>query len=109
MAQDRGILDGMYGEEIVFTGILKDTRKDLRQLVRKHGGRYANHISRYTTILVMGEQNHPTPLRRGESGKVTKAKMYREAGQPILIISAKKFYRAIDEWYKNQNKRSIFV
>lgn len=109
MAQDRGILDGMYGEEIVFTGILKDTREELRRLVREHGGRFANHISQHTTILVVGEQNHPTVVRRGESGKVSKAKMYREAGQPILIISAKKFYRAIDEWYENPNKRSIFV
>ena len=109
MAMDKGNLDGMFGEEIVFTGILKDSRSDLRRLVREHGGRFANHISRYTTILVVGDQNHPTAVRRGESGKVSKAKMYREAGQPILIISAKKFYRAIDEWYKNPNKRSIFV
>ena len=87
----------LYGETVVFTGILDRPRAELRDMVMKLGCNFADTLTREATILVVGTQNNPTVLTVGKSGKTLKAEKYnREGKADIQIMSGDDFFKMIE-------------
>lgn len=50
----------LQGERVVFTGTLASmTHQKAWEFVEQHGGQAAQHVSRQTTLLVVGEEGWP--------------------------------------------------
>ncbi|MED5400554.1 MAG: BRCT domain-containing protein, partial [Planctomycetota bacterium] len=50
----------LQGEQVAFTGVLASmTHRDAMDVVARHGGTSTQHVSRTTTLLVVGEEGWP--------------------------------------------------
>ena len=81
----------LEGKCVVFTGKMETgVRKDMMELVTKHGGIASNHVTRDTNILVVGRYK-PSSLKGDLSKKRSLADKYNKQGYHIAIMSEKDF------------------
>ncbi len=77
----------LQGERVAFTGVLASmTHARAADLVAQHGGEASEHISRQTTLLVVGEEGWPLEDDGQPSVKLQQAERLRSAGEPLRII-----------------------
>ena len=77
----------LAGERIAFTGVLASmTHRQAHELVEQHGGEATEHVSRQTTMLVVGEEGWPLEADGQTSVKFQQAQRGLDAGQGIRIV-----------------------
>lgn len=78
----------LQGERVAFTGTLASmTHRRASELAESHGGTSSQHVSKQTTMLVIGEEGWPLEADGTPSVKLQQANRYREEGIAIRIVS----------------------
>jgi len=78
----------LQGERVAFTGILASmTHAQAAVLVSQHGGVATDHVSRQTTMLVIGEEGWPLEDNGQPSMKLQQAERWRNAGCDIELLN----------------------
>ncbi|QDU36577.1 DNA polymerase III subunit epsilon [Maioricimonas rarisocia] len=78
----------LQGERVAFTGTLASmTHAKAAELVAEHGGTSTDHVSRQTTMLVVGEEGWPLDDDGQPSLKIRQAERWIEEGAPLRIIN----------------------
>lgn len=77
----------LQGERVAFTGVLASmTHAKASGLVAEHGGESSEHVSRQTTLLVVGEEGWPLEDDGQPSVKLQHAERLKSLGEPLRII-----------------------
>jgi len=78
----------LAGERVTFTGTLASmTHAQAAELVEKHGGTATEHVSKQTTMLVIGEEGWPLDDDGSISVKLEQATRWRDAGAELRLVS----------------------
>lgn len=78
----------LRGERVAFTGTLASmTHRQASQLAETHGGTASQHVSRQTTMLVIGEEGWPLEADGTPSVKLQQANKHRDEGLAVRIVS----------------------
>jgi len=78
----------LQGERVAFTGTLASmTHAQAAALVAEHGGVATEHVSRQTTMLVIGEEGWPLEDNGQPSVKLQQAERWRHAGCDIELLN----------------------
>jgi tetratricopeptide (TPR) repeat protein len=81
---------------VTFTGTLASmTHAEAAELVRAHGGEATDHLSRQTTMLVVGEEGWPLEEDGQPSVKLRDVERWNEAGGTIRIVEESDFLHLI--------------
>ncbi len=78
----------LQGERVAFTGTLASmTHSQAAALVAEHGGTATDHVSRQTTLVVVGEEGWPLDDNGQPSVKLQQAERWRRDGAEIQLIN----------------------
>lgn len=78
----------LQGERVAFTGTLASmTHAQAAALVSQHGGIATDHVSRQTTMLVIGEEGWPLEDNGQPSVKLQQAERWRRSGCDIELLN----------------------
>ncbi|MFO1093740.1 MAG: hypothetical protein U0992_10580 [Planctomycetaceae bacterium] len=78
----------LAGERVAFTGTLASmTHAQAAELVERHGGMATEHVSRQTTMLVIGEEGWPLDDDGHISVKLQLAQRWRDAGAELRVVN----------------------
>ena len=78
----------LAGERVAFTGTLASmTHAQAMQLVERHGGAASEHVSRQTTMLIIGEEGWPLEEDGHVSVKLQQVERWNKAGETIRIVN----------------------
>lgn len=78
----------LEGECVSFTGILAAMpHRQAMEIVEAHGGSSAQHVSRHTTMLVIGEEGWPLEQDGRPSQKLEYALKLQREGHPIRLVN----------------------
>lgn len=78
----------LSGERVAFTGTLASmTHAQGAQLVEQHGGTASEHVSRQTTMLVIGEEGWPLDDDGHVSVKLQQAQRWHDAGVELRLVN----------------------
>ena len=78
----------LTGESVALTGILASmTHEQAGVVIEEHGGSITQHISRHTTLLVIGEEGWPLEEDGKPSVKLQHAQSLIQDGHEIRIVS----------------------
>jgi DNA polymerase-3 subunit epsilon len=81
----------LIGESIVFTGALQMARREAADLAHEAGAAVEPGVTKYTTMLVVGDQDIEKLAGHEKSSKHRKAEQLRGKGQPIRIVGEADF------------------
>ena len=85
----------LFGEKLVFTGALSMPRREAADLAAAAGCEVDSGISKYTTVLVVGDQDIARLSGQEKSSKHRKAEELMAQGQRIRIIGESDFRRIL--------------
>ncbi|SFI53358.1 tetratricopeptide repeat protein [Planctomicrobium piriforme] len=78
----------LQGERVAFTGTLASmTHAQAAALVAGHGGAATDHVSRQTTMLVIGEEGWPLDDNGQPSVKLQQVERWRQDGVDIQLLN----------------------
>lgn len=78
----------LSGERVSFTGTLASmTHRQAQERVEEHGGTATEHVSKQTTMLVIGEEGWPLEADGKPSVKLQQVTHWREEGLGIRIVA----------------------
>ncbi|MBL8849412.1 MAG: tetratricopeptide repeat protein [Planctomycetaceae bacterium] len=78
----------LAGERVAFTGTLASmTHAQAAELVEKHGGTSSEHVSRQTTMLVIGEEGWPLDDDGHISVKLQQAQRWHDGGVELRLVN----------------------
>lgn len=81
-------LASLAGQRVAFTGTLASmTHRQAQQVVEEHGGAPTEHVSRATTLLVVGEEGWPLEADGRPSVKLLAAQRLRAEGAELRIVN----------------------
>lgn len=87
----------LQGEHVAFTGTLASvTHQQGMDLVARHGGASAGHVSSQTTMLVVGEEGWPLESNGQPAVKLQEAAERKRQGQPLRIINESIWLQLLD-------------
>jgi DNA polymerase III subunit epsilon len=86
----------LYGEILVFTGILEMPRREAADLAATIGCQVASGVTKDTTILVVGDQDIKKLAGHEKSSKHRKAEKLALQGQSIRILRESDFRKLIN-------------
>lgn len=100
----------LAGERVAFTGTLASmTHRQAFELTEAHGGISAEHISRQTTMLVVGDEGWPLESDGGTSVKLEQAQGLREQGQSLRLLSEAEWLGLIGVHFDPENSRRLYT
>ena len=77
----------LQGEQVAFTGVLASmTHREAMELVTRHGGTSTAHVTRSTTMLVVGEEGWPLESNGQPSVKWQDANELARSGLPLTTL-----------------------
>lgn len=83
----------LFGKVCVFTGVLeKMQRRDAMQLVADLGGINADHVTKKTDFLILGNNDFCSSIKDGKSTKQKRAEELILKGASLEILSENVFY-----------------
>lgn len=95
-----GLEGGLFfGESIVFTGELQETRSMCADKAANVGFTVQNNVTKKTSYLCVGIQDITVLAGHSKSSKHRKAEKYKDEGQDISIISEEDFWDIIRTEY----------
>ena len=78
----------LQGERVTFTGTLASmTHAGAAKLVSEHGGTSTDHVSRQTTMLVVGEEGWPLEDDGQPSMKLCQAERWQQSGCELRVLN----------------------
>jgi DNA polymerase III subunit epsilon len=86
----------LFGEILVFTGMLSIPRSDAADAAAAAGCRVDGTVTKHTTMLVVGDQDLRKLAGHDKSSKHMKAEQLIGKGQPIRILGESDFMRIVD-------------
>jgi tetratricopeptide (TPR) repeat protein len=86
----------LAGERVSFTGTLASmTHQQAHELATQHGGTATQHVSRQTTMLVVGEEGWPLEPDGHPSLNMLDASRLQQEGLPLRIVSESDWLRLL--------------
>ena len=86
----------LSGQRVAFTGTLASmTHQAASEVVRDAGGEPTEHVSRSTTLLVIGEEGWPLESDGRISQKLQEAERLRQTGSGLRLASESEFLRIV--------------
>ncbi len=83
-------------ERVSFTGTLASmTHQQAHDLAQQHGGTATQHVSRQTTMLIVGEEGWPLEPDGHPSVKLQDASRLQQEGLPLRIVSESDWLRLL--------------
>ena len=98
----------LAGERVSFTGTLASmTHKDAHTRVVECGGTASEHVSRQTTMLVIGEEGWPLEADGKPSVKLQHAERFNAEGLDIRIVNESEWlgFVGLDSWRGELHRR----
>ncbi|HEX4069927.1 MAG TPA: tetratricopeptide repeat protein [Planctomycetaceae bacterium] len=86
----------LQGERVSFTGTLASmTHQQAHEVVEQHGGTATHHISKQTTMLVVGEEGWPLEPDGHPSIKLQQITQWQQENVPVRIVSESDWLRIV--------------
>ena len=86
----------LEGEQVTITGTLASmTHEQAFAQIREHGGQPTPHISRHSTLLIIGEEGWPLEEDGKPSLKLQQATQLMQEGLPLRIVSESDWLRML--------------
>ncbi|HEY2249767.1 MAG TPA: tetratricopeptide repeat protein [Planctomycetaceae bacterium] len=98
----------LAGERVSFTGTLASmTHKEAHARVVENGGTAAEHVSRQSTMLVIGEEGWPLEADGKPSVKLQQAEKFHAEGLDIRIVKESEWlgFVGLDGWRDELHRR----
>ncbi|MGH7201097.1 MAG: BRCT domain-containing protein, partial [Planctomycetaceae bacterium] len=100
----------LRAERVSFTGTLASmTHQKAHELVKQHGGEPMQHVSRRTTMLVIGEEGWPLEEDGRPSQKLLRAWRLREQGIDVHLLSETDWLHLIGLEERQQDARRLYT
>lgn len=100
----------LQGERVAFTGILASmTHAKASEIVVDHGGEAGTHVSRHTTMLVVGEEGWPLEEDGKASAKLEHAVDLVNAGIPLRIVKESEWLRLLGLEHRERDVCRLFT
>ena len=100
----------LQGERVVFTGTLASMpHRQAHELVNANGGEASAHLSRQTTMLVVGEEGWPLDERGRASVKLQQAVDLVNAGVPLQILKESDWLRLLGLEHRRRDIHRLFT
>lgn len=100
----------LEGQVIAFTGTLASmTHEQAAELARGHGGEPQEHVSRATTILVVGDEGWPLEDNGQPSVKFEQAERLRAEGEELRILTETEWLRLLGETSDAEEARQLYT
>jgi cytochrome c-type biogenesis protein CcmH/NrfG len=94
----------------VFTGTLASmTHRQAQELTEENGGEVATHISRHTTMLVVGEEGWPLDDDGHASLKLQQAVEQKNQGTPLQIRKESEWLQLLGLEQRNRDVQRVFT
>jgi tetratricopeptide (TPR) repeat protein len=86
----------LTGERVAFTGTLASmTHAQAAEVVRQQGGEATEHVSRQTTMLIVGEEGWPLEEDGSPSTKLRDVEQWNKDGEQIRIVEEADFLHLV--------------
>jgi hypothetical protein len=100
----------LEGEVVAFTGVLASmTHEQASQWVEEHGGIAHEHVSRQTTILVVGEEGWPLEDTGEPSVKFEQAERLRAEGASIRFLTESEWLKLLGHAERTDEARRLYT
>lgn len=100
----------LQGERVSFTGTLASvTHRQAGELVEQNGGEAAGHISRQTTMLVVGEEGWPLEADGNTSLKLQQAVELVRQGAALHILTESEWLRLLGLEQREREVHRLFT
>ncbi len=100
----------LTGETLALTGTLASmTHEQAAELVEQHGGNVAQHVSRHTTLLVIGEEGWPLEEDGKPSVKLQHAESLIREGHEIRIVSESEWLSMMGLYTDNPDVKRLYT
>jgi len=100
----------LAGESIAFTGTLASmTHRQAQELTEQHGGTATEHVSRRTTMLVVGEEGWPLEPDGRPSQKLLHAQDLQQQASDIRILSESDWLRLLGLEERGQEVHRLYT
>lgn len=100
----------LQGERVSFTGTLASmTHRQAQDTTGEHGGEAATHISRHTTMLVVGEEGWPLEDDGHASVKLQQAVEQINQGTPLRILRESEWLRLLGLEQRDRDVQRVFT
>ena len=101
------ILDG---ERVALTGTLASmTHAQAAELIAQHGGVATEHVSRHTTLLVIGEEGWPLEQDGQPSVKLTQVERLQAEGVAIRVLNESDWLQALGLTEQQAEVRRLYT
>ncbi|MGD9855572.1 MAG: tetratricopeptide repeat protein [Planctomycetaceae bacterium] len=100
----------LQGERVAFTGILGSmTHAQATELAGRHGGEATEHVSRQTTMLVVGEEGWPLEEDGQPSVKLRQVTEWNADGAEIRIVNEADFLHLVGLSERRDDIRRLYT
>jgi len=100
----------LEGEVVTITGTLASMTHDQAfQQIREHGGTPTPHVSRQTTLLIIGEEGWPLEEDGKPSLKLQQATLLLQEGLPLRIVSESDWLRMLQLHNDSPEVRRLYT
>ncbi len=100
----------LQGERVAFSGTLASmTHRQASELVEQNGGEAASHISRQTTMLVVGEEGWPLEADGNASLKLQQAVESVRQGATLHILTESEWLRLLGLEQRERDELRLFT
>ncbi|MBI1312376.1 tetratricopeptide repeat protein [bacterium] len=100
----------LQGERVAFTGTLASmTHAQAHDLTAEHGGEAVAHVSRHTTMLVVGEEGWPLEDDGQASIKLQQAVEQINQGTPLRILRESEWLQLLGLEQRDRDVQRVFT
>lgn len=100
----------LQGERVTFTGTLASmTHRQACDVVVENGGTSSSHVSRQTTLLVVGEEGWPLDEEGRASLKLAQAVELMNADVPLRILKESEWLRLLGLEHRERDVHRLFT
>jgi tetratricopeptide (TPR) repeat protein len=100
----------LQGERVSFTGTLASmTHQQAQDLVEQHGGTATHHVSRQTTMLVVGEEGWPLEPDGHPSIKLQQVTEWQQEGLPVRVVGESDWLRLVGLDGRSREVHSLYT
>src|ERR1700722_3796430 len=100
----------LQGERVSFTGTLASmTHQQAHEMVEQHGGIATHHVSRQTTMLVVGEEGWPLEADGHPSIKLQQITQWQQENIPVRIVSESDWLQLVGLDGRRRDVHSLYT
>lgn len=100
----------LAGETLALTGTLASmTHEQAAEIIEQHGGNFTQHVSRHTSLLVIGEEGWPLEDDGKPSVKLQHAELLIREGYEIRIIGESEWLSMLGLYTDDPNVKRLYT